>query len=97
MKERKKKGQNSGRNILGNQTTSKPLTRLQIGHSLVTWFLQYSMSANGLWMFFPIDILTNVRPLLEILVGLFVILIVFVKNADVDVETARELVIFAER
>ena len=55
------------------------------------------MSANGLWMFFPIDILTNVRPLLEILVGLFVILIVFVKNADVDVETARELVIFAER
>ena len=55
------------------------------------------MSANGLWMFFPVDILADVRPLLEILVGLFVILIVFVKDADIDVETTRERVIFAER
>ena len=54
------------------------------------------MSSDGLRMFLSVHILANVRPLFEILVGLFVVLIVFVQNADVNVKTAGEGMIFAK-
>ena len=55
------------------------------------------MSSDGLWMFFSVDVFANVRPLLEVFVGLFVVLFVFMKDSDVDVEAASKRMVFAKR
>ena len=48
-------------------------------------------------MFLSVNIFANVGPVFEVLESFFVVLVVLVKNADVDVKAASEGVIFAER
>ena len=73
------------------------LTRLQIGHSLIPRFFQNPLSSNGLWMLLSVDVLANIRPLLEVFVRLLIVLFVLVENADVNVEATSEWMVFAKR
>lgn len=48
-------------------------------------------------MFIPVDVLADVGPFFEVFVSFFIVLVVLVENSDVNVQTASQGVIFAER